>query len=129
MPIKHLVFLGPGSPEMKRKKIKYLLLSWVPWRKMIHIWSRQIWLWLAQCIVTNMFSYRGDSFSFMHDLKPARGTVFTQEAIFWITGQMVDHVSIAVLRCNVIAFFSPSCQKIHSIEKYTSSFILKNGQL
>lgn len=27
MPIKHLVFLGPGSPEMKRKKKFIVVLS------------------------------------------------------------------------------------------------------
>lgn len=29
----------------------------------------------------------------MHDPETARGTVFTQDAICWVTGQMVDHVS------------------------------------
>lgn len=64
----------------------------------------------------------------MHDLETARGTVFTQDVICWVIGQMVRHVSVAALRSNFIGFFYPSCQKIHSIEKYTTLFILKNGQ-
>lgn len=64
----------------------------------------------------------------MHDPETARGTVFTWDTICWVSGQMVDYVSVAVLRCNFIGFFLHHVKKkIHSIEKYTS-FILKNGQ-
>lgn len=41
----------------------------------------------------------------MHDLKTVRGAILTQDVLRWVTGQMVDHVSVAVLRCNFIGFF------------------------
>lgn len=54
----------------------------------------------------------------MHDLETARGTVFTQDVICWVIGQMVRHVSVAALRSNFIGFFF-----IHHVKKYT---VLKN---
>lgn len=112
MPVKHQALLELGVQKWKDK-----LLPWVPWRKNILIRSRQKWLRPAQSILTNMFSCRGDSFSFMHDLETARRTVFTQDAVCWATGQMVDHVSVAVLRCNFVGFF------LHHVKKYT---VLRN---
>lgn len=41
---------------------------------------------------------------------------------------MVDHVSVAALRSNFTGFFLHHDKKIHSVEKYTTLFILKNGQ-
>lgn len=104
---------------MKRQEIKCLLLSWVSWRKIILIWSRQDWLRPPLSILTHMFSCRRGSFSFMRDLEIARGNVFTWGVICWVTGQMVDHVSVAERRCNLIGFF------LHHVKKYT---VLRNTQ-
>lgn len=119
MPVKCQALLGLGDSKMKRQEIKSVLLSWAPWRKMMLIRSRQNWLWLAQSIPTNLFSSGKDSFSFMRDLETVRGTVFTQDVICWVIGQIVDHVSVAALRSNFTGFF------LHHDKKYT---VLRNTQ-